>query len=113
MNTSGSGIDYFVMTYSDNTKTTATSAKAKASAGTVGSSTNGKDLFTLAANESAIETATSKTASNYGAGFRLIDGTGLATNYTITNDLFTVTQRVVNATGTVCMMQHQMPILVT
>ena len=45
MNTSGSGIAYFVMTYSDNTKTTATSAKAKASAGTVGSSTTGKDLY--------------------------------------------------------------------
>ena len=42
MNTSGSSMIGFVITYSDNTKTTATSAKAKASAGTVGSSTNGQ-----------------------------------------------------------------------
>ena len=62
MNTAGSGIAYFVMTYSDNTKTNATSAKAKASASVVGSGISGKDLFTVAANQSDIETATRQTA---------------------------------------------------
>ena len=99
MNTAGSGIAYFVMTYSDNTKTTATSAKAKASASVVGSGISGKDLFTVAANQSDIETATSKTASDYGAGFRLLDGTGLASNYTITSNSFAITQRVLSSSG--------------
>ena len=99
MNTSGSGIAYFVMIYSDNTKTTATSAKAKASASVVGSGISGKDLFTVAANQSDIETATSKTTSDYGAGFRLLDGTGLASNYTITSNSFAITQRVLSSSG--------------
>ena len=64
------------MTYSDNTKC-CDLAKAKASASVVGSGISGKDLFTVAANQSDIETATSKIASDYGAGFRLLDGTGL------------------------------------
>ena len=44
MNTSGSGIAYFVLTYSDNTKTTAIQ-KQKLSAGVNGSSTYFKYLF--------------------------------------------------------------------
>ena len=59
-----------------------------------------KDIFTLSTHQSAIETATGKTASDFTTGLRLTDGTGLVSNYTITSDSFNITPRSVTLSGT-------------
>ena len=77
--------------YTDSTKSTINLARAKSDATSVGSNNTSKDIYTTAANENALETATGKTASDYNAGFNLTNGSngGLATNYTITTHNFT------------------------
>ena len=102
MNTSGSGIAYMQIAYTDSSKSTISLARAKSDATSVGSNNTSKDIYTIAANENAIETATGKTASDYTAGFNLINGSngGLASNYTITSHSFTISRRVINLSGT-------------
>ena len=102
MNTSGSGIAYMQIAYTDSSKTTISLARAKSNATSVGSNNTSKDIYTIAANENAIETATGKTVSDYTAGFNLINGSngGLASNYTITSHSFTISRRVINLSGT-------------
>ena len=90
--TGGAG-QYFVVNYADATKSSITNATLASNATNVGGNNTSKDIFTLSTYESAIETATSKTASDFTTGLRLTDGTGLASNYTITSDSFNITQR--------------------
>ena len=102
MNTSGSGIAYMQIAYTDSTKSSISLARAKSDATSVGSNNTSKDIYTIAANENALETATGKTASDYNAGFNLSNGNngGLASNYTITTHNFTINRRVINLSGT-------------
>ena len=43
--------------------------------------------------------ATGESAITHNDGFKLLDNTGLASNYTITSDSFVITQRTLNSSG--------------
>ena len=101
MNTSGSGIAYMQIAYTDSSKSAISLARAKSDATSVGSNNTSKDIYTIAANENTIEASTGKTAVDYNAGFNLTNGSngGLASNYTITSHNFTINHRVINLSG--------------
>ena len=93
LETSGGVGQYFVVNYTDATKSSISFANLASNASNVGGTSATKDIFTLSTHQSAIETATGKTASDFTTGLRLTDGTGLASNYTITSDSFNITPR--------------------
>jgi hypothetical protein len=100
LETSGGVGQYFVVNYTDATKSSISLANLASNANNVGGTSATKDIFTLSTHQSAIETATGKSASDYSAGLNLTDGTGLASNYIITSDSFNITQRSVTLSGT-------------
>ena len=84
LETSGGVGQYFVVNYTDATKSSISfNANLASNAKNVGGTSATKDIFTLSTHQSAIETATGKTASDFTTGLRLTDGTGLVSNYTL------------------------------
>ena len=100
LETSGGVGQYFVVNYTDATKTSISQANLASNASNVGGTHSSKDIFTLSTHQSTIETATGKSASDYTAGLRLTDGTGLASNYSITSDSYSITERTLTLSGT-------------
>ena len=87
----------FVLRYTDATKTTIQSARAKNA--TANASNTSNTVYFSQANKATWETATGVSATTHNDGFKLLDNTGLASNYTITSDSFTITQEILNSSG--------------
>ena len=69
----------FVLRYTDATKTTIQNARAKNA--TVNASNTSNTLYFNQANKATWEAATGESATTHNDGFKLLDNTGLASNY--------------------------------